>query len=182
METKRPAGWAGRKESGRPGSDGLGQLNVGKFDRVGMITLLLLLAVALVQDVVDLVDEQVHGFVHFLRLGGAIDIGTSQLDMGFRDKFMLMVVLSVTFKLDANPHDMGLVAEQSLQLLLHIAFEGRSEFEMNAGHDDLVGYIRMVHGSPWVYDAKGAGESASSAVLEFLGAVLQADRLERYSE
>jgi hypothetical protein len=182
METKRPAGRAGRKTYRAAGSDRLGQLNVRKLDWVGVIALLLLLAVALVQDVVDLVDEQVHGFVHFLGLGGAIDIGAPQLDMGLGGKFVRMVVLAVTFKLDANPHDMGLVAKQSLQLLLEITFEGWSEFEVNAGHDDLVGFIRMVHGSPWVYDAKGVGGSASSAVPVFLAAVLQADRLKRYSE
>lgn len=153
-------------------SDGLGQLHVGEFDRVGVIALSLVLAVALVEDVVDLVDQQIHGFVHLLGFCRTVDVRAAELDVGLGDELVRVVVLAVTFKLDPDSHDMGLVAKQSFELILYKIFEGGSEVEMDAGHDDIVGVVVLVHGFSFGLTTQKAGELLAA----FLTAMLVVQR------
>jgi len=76
---------------------------------------------------------------------------------------------------------MGFMAEQSLQFFLHKIFEGRSEFEVNAGHDDFVGWICFVHGFSFGFTTQNLRMKCLPGGIRILEAVL-ADRPERYSE
>ena len=126
---------------GGPGLDGLRKFDALKLDRVRVVALVLVLAVALVEDVVDLVDEQVDGLVHLLGLGGAVDVGAADFHLGLGDKLVGVVVLAIALEFNADPHDVGFVTKQSLHLLLNVIFQGLREVEMNAGHNNFVGTI-----------------------------------------
>lgn len=124
-----------------------------------MVALFLLLAMALVEYVVNFVDQQVDGFMHLLGFRRAIDVWATKLNMGLGDKFVGMVVLAVTFKLYPDSHDMSLVTERSLHFIQDVGFQRRGEIKMNASHDDFVGVIALVHCFLWLDCVEGPGWS-----------------------
>ena len=99
------------------------------------------LLVAFVQHMVDLVDEQVDGFVHVLGLHGAVDIRPADFHVDLGDELVLAVMRAVALEFKANPHDVGFVAKKSLHFLLHVILKGRSQVEVDAGHDHFTGGI-----------------------------------------
>ena len=54
------------------------------------------------------------------------------------------VFFGVAFQLNADAHDAFFMTKQSFRFLLHKGLERRSQLEMNAGDDELVG-IWAVH-------------------------------------
>ena len=148
------------------GSDRLGQLDAVELDGVRVVALVLVLAVALVEDVVDLVDQEVDGLVHLLGLGRAVDVGPAHFDVGLGDELVRDVMLAVALQFNADPDDVRLVSEKSLGFLLHVVLEGGGELEVDTGHNHIVGFIGMVHGFSFGWtNAKGAeGEEAPRTV------------------
>ena len=152
----------GPREKGGWESDRFRQLHAVEFDRVGVVALVLVLAVALVDHVVDLVHQQVDGFVHLLGVGRAVDVRPAKLDMGLGDELVGDVMLAIALQFDADPHDVSLVPEKSLRLLLHVVLQGGGELEVDTGHNDFVGFVVVVHGFSFgLTDTKGAEREQS---------------------
>ena len=116
---------AGLKERGEIDKlDGLGQGDIDQFDAVRMSAFVFLLAMAFAQSLIQNIEEEIDGFVHFFRFGGAIEIRTTQLEVALGDELVLYVMFSVAFQFDTDPDDVGFMSKQPLHLLLYVSLEG----------------------------------------------------------
>jgi hypothetical protein len=100
---------------------------------------------AAVEHAVEFVDEQGHGLVAFVGGDGGVEIRAVDTDVAFGRKPIGDGLLGVAFKLDADADDALFVSEQAFCFILNEGFEGRGEFEVNAGDDQFVLMGMSVH-------------------------------------
>ena len=135
---------AGRGKGGRQlRSDRLSDSGVDG-DGVRMMALGAFQLVTAGEHPVELVDEQRDGLVAFVGFDGGVHIGSVDGDMALGFEARADGLLRVALQFNAYAYDAFLVAKQSLGFFADKGFERRSQLEMNAGDDELVG-IWAVH-------------------------------------
>jgi hypothetical protein len=100
-----------------------------------MISLRLVEVVTLGEHAVEFVYQEGNGLVALVGGDDRIHVGSMDGDVTLGLELGGDRLIAVTFKLHADTDDALLVSEQSVGFLTHIGFQGRREFEVNAGYD-----------------------------------------------
>ena len=110
-----------------------------------MIPLNLVQTVAPFQHAVEFVDQECDGFMAFVGGDGGVEIGPVDTHMAFGDEAVVHRLFRVTFQLHSDANNALFVSKQSLHFFTNERFEGRGEFEVNAGNDQFVLVVLSVH-------------------------------------
>lgn len=101
-----------------------------------MIPLLLIQAMAAAKLAVDLIDQNIDGFVQIVRFLPDDDVGSGNLQPDLGPEFATMIAAAGVDEFDEHADDPRVVAQQSFDLGAHRFLQGVGEVHMDPGHDD----------------------------------------------
>ena len=117
---------------------------------------------------VEFVHEEGNGFVALVGGDGGVHVRTVDGDVTFGGETVGDVLFGVAFEFHPHAHDAFFMSEEAVRLFLHETLKRGSEFEVDAGNDQVVGVIHDVCGI-WVYlGQKGCEAIAMRALRELL--------------
>ena len=126
---------------------------------------------ALGEHAVEFVHQEIDGLVALVGGDRGVHVGAVDDDVALGGEAMLDVLLGVALEFDADADDALLMAEESLSLVVHELFQRRSEFEVDAGYDDVVGLVHDFFGI-WVYLGQKGCEACAIITMRALREML----------
>jgi hypothetical protein len=101
-----------------------------------MIPFLLIQAMAAAKLAIDLIDQNIDGFVQVVRLLPDDDVRAGNLQPDLGPELATVVAAAGVDEFDVHADDPRVVAQQSFDLGAHRFLQGVGEVHMDPGHDD----------------------------------------------
>ena len=101
-----------------------------------MIPFLLFQAMTAAKLAVDLIDQNINGFIEIVRLLPDDDVRAGNLQPDLGPEFATMIAAAGVDEFDMHADNPRVVAQQSFDLGAHRFLEGVGEVQMDPGHDD----------------------------------------------
>ncbi len=124
----------------------------------------LLELVALGEHAVEFIDKEIDGLVAFVGGNRGVELGAVYGNVALGGEAVGDRLLGVALKLHAHADDAFVVTEQSVGFVMNKLLQGGSEFEVDAGYDQVV----VIHNFFWIWVYLGQNGCEAGCMLRTL--------------